>query len=89
VSTAKGAAAGTITVYVTETGLTGGSPTMFALGLTNNFLSPGWSATETIYENNKNSIFGKTASFSTFAFTPTTAARPTREAKLQPTRLIR
>ena len=64
----------TITIYVTETGITGGAPTPFDIGLTANFLSPGWTATESVYENNDNAKFGTTTLLFSSPFTATNTA---------------
>lgn len=62
VATGAQTASHTITIYVTETGITDATtlPTLYDIGLTANFLSAGWTATEAVYENNNNSIFGTT-----------------------------
>ena len=64
----------TITIYVTETGITGGLPTTFDVGLTANFLSPGWTATESVYENNNNAKFGTSTLLFSSPFTATNTA---------------
>jgi hypothetical protein len=77
VATGAQTASHTITIYVTETGITGGLPTTFNVGLTANFLSAGWTATETVYENNNNSKFGTTTSLFSSPFTATNTAEST------------
>jgi PEP-CTERM motif len=57
------AASDTITVWVTETGVTGGLPTNFVSALTSVTLSPGITATETTYYSAANAKFGGTQLF--------------------------
>ena len=52
------AGAATITVWVTETGLTGGALTTFMSTLTSTFLSPGWTVDETTYYTAGNELWG-------------------------------
>jgi hypothetical protein len=52
------AGTGTITVWVTETGLTGGALTTFMSTLTSTFLSPGWTVDETTYYTAGNELWG-------------------------------
>ena len=57
-------------VYVSVTGITGLSGIQEALsGLTVNFLTKGWTVTESTFEDNSNTVFGTTTLLATHSFT--------------------
>jgi len=63
-------AAGPIYVYVTETGLTSlKSPVDIRSSLTENELSPGWTVTETTFEDNSNAAYGQATTLLSHTFT--------------------
>jgi hypothetical protein len=59
----------TLDVYVSVSGITGLNAALTALsGLTVNFLSKGWTVTETTYEDNSNTVFGTATLLATHSF---------------------
>ena len=57
-------------VYVSVSDVTGLSGLQRALsGLTANFLTPGWSVTESTFEDNSNTVFGMANTLATHTFT--------------------
>jgi hypothetical protein len=62
-------------LYVSVSGITGVSGLKTGLsGLTANFLTPGWTVTESTYEDNSNTVFGTMNLLSTHTFTSGPAA---------------
>ena len=62
--------AGTLDIYVTLTGLTAplGSPATFKSGFTQQFLSAGWTVTESTYLDSLNGIYALTSALGTTTF---------------------